>query len=318
MSQRFSCCLVTLAILGGAASFVACTIQTSDGGDPSAGGDSGVAPDAATDDPDAADAAPPELDECVVYEPAVIEGVKEGSFADGDDVQFELITVNDPGGGLVTVTVDSYGAAGAEVQVRHADGATRVGFDNTSVTTNPKLVFRAGGGESYRLEVMPPSAFNAAGSAYKFSWSYEPIVDCYEKNDDKASAKRIPVDTEITAYDHAGVKASMGPIITSGTDDWYRFVLDEPKTVRLVTSHPRPIVEFLLIDGADKTRIRQARTSEEAIQASNTAALEAGEYFVHFESTTSLTSAVPGDREVPAFWTQPYTLRVETVEPADD
>jgi len=303
-------------LIGGAAMLAACTLQPIDGSKDSngdGGADGGAAP---LPDAGSADAAGSELHECEVYAPATVEGIKEGAFTGPDDVQTATIDVNDPGGGLVTVVVDKFGEAGAVIEMGHKEASGGGASDSSAVTTNPKLVYRVGGGESYTINIKPLHAYNATGSDYKFSWSYEPLIDCYEKNDDKVSAKRIPIDTDITAHGHAGVRASMSTLITSGTDDWYRFVLDEPTTVRLVTNHPRPIVEFLLIDANDKTLIRQARTSEEAVQASNSAQLEPGEYFVHYESTTSLEAAMGGEGEVPPHWTQPYTLRVETVTDA--
>src|SRR5690606_33558236 len=105
--------------------------------------------------------------------------------------------------------------------------------------TERSFTFRAHGNTNYELVVRPAfSLYDDEDTSWSVSWSYQPLLDCYEGNDTIATAKRIPVGVPVEAYAHTGILADDQVLVRPSGVDFYTFELTEPTTVRLRATKP--------------------------------------------------------------------------------
>lgn len=185
--------------------------------------------------------------DCSPYAATEAYGDLSSAWTKQNQKNHRLFTVpNEPGGGYVTVTLIAHHpdvtpamslrVASKTGQVINGGGAGR---GNQTITD----VFEAAGGETYFVEVVP--AWNAPIEdhpvSYSLSWKYVSLVDCYEPNDAEQKrwetvlpvAKAIPLNQVIEASDIVGYgKTSMN---TARRFDWYKFTLNEPRTITIRT-----------------------------------------------------------------------------------
>lgn len=258
-------------------------------------------------------------DECVRYVPDAVQGQLSDTFTQTRTERRVPFGADDLGGGLFRLVITANGPLDSVVRRRgapageeHGSGQLITDFGTTSTHT---IVFRAQGFERYEL-VLNPFVTLAASDVitYQVSWTYEPVVDCYERNDTLAEARRIPLGRPITAFSHAGVIAGDSGIVGPSLADFYKVVLSAPTTVRLMARKPGDVA--LSVDLIDAAGVVQ--TAIDPVGAPNTelrsdqVALGAGTWFVRVTPFVSQWSLISSPTVVvPADWNQPYTLSVE-------
>ncbi|MCA9621245.1 MAG: hypothetical protein KC731_19620 [Myxococcales bacterium] len=141
----------------------------------------------------------------------------------------------DPGGGLYRfkLTVNHPDAVPwLEIHNKNTpDGAAMLG-GSAATTANEQEwngVFVAWPGQTYDVKVF--EFVNAPTDAhpvnYSLSWTFEPLVDCYEPNDTLAEAALVKRGQTVEAYLVAGYETdSLGSIL-----DHYAVQVDEPTTL---------------------------------------------------------------------------------------
>jgi len=322
MNFRFATSALSVALL---AQLCACTITTSDTGtggstSTSSGSTATTGAGGGTD-----------LGDCVPYAPATIADKKSGAFASGDDyVKFEL-PKTDLGGGLLKVTYVQAGPVTAAIFL--AEGAEpNVPRDETTafgpgVTDDAPAVvyYRLAGNKSYQLGIKS-FVYNADKPSYSVEYSYEPLVDCYEANDTSAAARRVPVNTTITAYHHTGIGKDDTGLVNDTGDDWYYFELDASKTVKLQGVLPGKdgpdggnSAQFTVYtaDGTTTPACSGSETFETDPVAPKPSVetcsgeLAAGKYLVRLKHFASQFSATSVNGTFNASWNTPYTFQID-------
>jgi len=153
---------------------------------------------------------------------------------------------NDPAGGyvMVTLTADhpsltpsmSIGVAPRMGRVIQTSGGAK---DSRTITD----VFEVAGGVTYDVAVNPSknAPTNDYPVSYSLNWKFVGRVDCYEPNDAEQKrwatvlpvAKAIPLNRVIEASSIVGLDET--GISGARLFDWYKFTLDEPRTVTIRT-----------------------------------------------------------------------------------
>jgi hypothetical protein len=253
--------------------------------------------------------------DCVTYTPAMVAGSRSGRFTRIDEAERVAVSVPDRGGGLVRVTLQASAATSVTVflQGRPEDE----NHEGVLLTNEPEksFLFRAHGNKTYELEVKAFITPPAGGSSWAVSWTYEPNVDCYEPNDTAATARRIPLDTPITAFAHAGIIEGDGVLVGPGLLDYYAFELTEPTTVRLAVTRPSDTaIAFELFDLTTETStlVSSDLFAAAGVQSfSDELELPAGVHGVRVSSFASQRSTLGLPATPPADWNRPYTFSVQ-------
>lgn len=304
------------------------------------GSDSTGTLDAGSTDGGAVDSAAPvdgsvEGNDCITYTPAEIQGTAAGSFARADEVVRVNLPRTDRGGGLLKVTYEATGVPlngriflGAATEFRAETGDFGDGLGGGAT---PTIYYRLAGDREYQLGVLPADFDEERPSrnVYKFTYSYQPLADCYEANDTAAAAKRIPTDAPLTASGHAGItEPDFLNVKESGTD-WYAFTLAAPRTVTLRATLPGMGNErggnsgfFTLFEGDGTTEI-SCEGGNSVAETSHVASTEqvetcpvslpAGRYLVRYASSFASDPAASAVNVTPPVsWTSPYTFTLAT------
>lgn len=260
----------------------------------------------------------PSVDECEEYVPEVVEGSHSGVWVDLSDQVILPIDITDPGGGLVRVKVTA-GATATSSFVRRRgapDEEIHYGVDAGVGEANEEtFVFRAQGATSYDLILSPFISPADGDNSYSTEWKYEPILDCYEANQTVETARRIPLDTPIVAYAHAGIVAGDGTMVGPSMIDFYRVELDEPTRVRLAFIKPDddslvvefwdPEIEYGIV-GVDFLAPGGVEVYSDELE------LAAGTHYIRLSPFVSEPSTWNVAEPLPPRWTTPYTLAVQT------
>ncbi|MBX3226415.1 MAG: hypothetical protein KIT84_44665 [Labilithrix sp.] len=273
--------------------------------------------------PPTGDAGPSgDLGECVTYQPAAIDGTKSGTFTSGTDVVSIPLAATDVGGGLLKVTAAAQTQA-LEVSLWLGEGEKKDearweggALDGETQT----FYFRLHGGKSYELRAQATNYRDDKTNGYTVTWAYEPLVDCYEGNDTREAAKRIPVNTPIKAFLHAGIGPNDGRLVGPTADDWYWFELAEQRSVTMRVNVPGDNTAFFSVrDGEDvevscddpNFGVHTSATDTAEDMASCSATLAPGKYWVRGGLGNSEEPGTgPGDA-VPRTWNTPYTLTID-------
>lgn len=299
---------------------------SSSSGGGSSGGSSGTGTDAGGSSGDGGS----DVGECVPYAPATLTGQKAGSFTDGTIVKID-VPETDLGGGLLKVTYTQQGPVtaslflgiGANPEVPRVETTA---FGPGVTDEAPAVVtYRLAGKRSYTLGIQSFS-FDPDKAGYTVAYEYQPLADCYESNDTQTAARRIPVNTTITAQHHTGIDGDDTSLVSESGDDWYSFVLAAAKTVKLTAFLPGKDGA----DGANSTLITvytadgvtaAACTGQGSMATDPVAATEAvetcegalasGTYLVAVTHLASQKSSTAVNEPVHSSWNTPYTLRVE-------
>lgn len=259
-----------------------------------------------------------EAHDCVTYTPDAVEGSQDGVWADIEDVVVLPIDIGDPGGGLVEVTL-TIADTPTSIDVRRRDAPDEEIHPGVLAGTEPErteaFVFRAQGDHQYDLIVKPfVSPTDESDDSYRVEWRYTPLVDCYEHNQSVADARRIPLDTPITAYAHPGIIAGDGVLVGPGMVDFYAIELAEPTRVRLAVTKPDD--EALVVEFWDPT-IEYTIAGVDPLGAggvelhSDELDLAAGVHIVRVGHFDGQSSTLNLRDPIPAGWNNPYTLTVQ-------
>lgn len=260
--------------------------------------------------------------ECTDYTPSRIDGRKAGTFSSADEVVTIDLPRTDVGGGLLRVTIRAE-TQPLEVGVWLPDGEkrdeqrTEGGAEKGQTST---FTARLGGGLTYQLRAYPLDYRSDGTNGYALEYSYTPLVDCYEGNDTRATAKRIPLNVPVEAHLHPGIGPHDGRLVGPTAEDWYWFDLTEPKKVSLSIRVPGDnTAYFRLLDGNDREvacddpnfGIGMSATETQESFRSCTGPLGAGRYWVQAGLGNSEYPSTDPDAPVPVSWKEPYTLTVE-------
>jgi hypothetical protein len=256
--------------------------------------------------------------DCVQYTPDAVEGAHDGAWATIEDVVVLPIDIADPGGGLVEVTL-TIGDTPTSIDVLRRgapDEEIHVGvLAGAEAERTEAFVFRAQGDHEYDLVVKPfVSPTDEGDDSFHVEWRYTPLVDCYEHNQSVAAARRIPLDTPITAHAHPGIIAGDGALVGPGVLDFYAVELAEPTRVRLAVTKPDdtplvfefwdPAIEYGIV-GVDSLGAGGVELHSDELE------LAPGTHIVrvaHFDAQPSTWNLRD---PLPAGWTGPYTLTVQ-------
>lgn len=262
-------------------------------------------------------APPGDDDECVEYTPDEIEGAHAGTWVDFPARVVLPIDVEDPGGGLVRVTVTvADTATSAFVQRRGApDEEVHYGVDaGVGAAREETFVFRAQGDTSYDLILTPFASPGDEDNSYGATWTYEPNIDCYEHNQTVETARRIPLDRPIEAYAHAGIIAGDSTMVGASMIDFYRIELAEPTRVRLAFIKPDddsllvefwdPAIDYAIV-GVDYLAPGDVEVYSDELE------LAAGTHYIRISPFVSEASTWDFSEPLPDRWNTPYTLTVQ-------
>lgn len=253
---------------------------------------------------------------CVKYEPAKVAGNQRGVWKTREDQQVVAIDVSDPGGGLVKVTIGVTGTpTTANVRVKGLTGeANEVGVNvGAGGEKQGGFVFRAQGGQHYELVLKPFVGLADGDNSYSLSWSYEPLVDCYEHNDTKETARKIAVGESVQADAHAGMIAGDGLRVGPALVDFYKFELTAKTKLRLAVTKPDDsALVFEVLDAQDA-----GLASVDPVGAGGTelvsddAELEAGTYWVRVAAFVGQATTQDSKEPIPAGWNRPYKFSLQ-------
>ncbi|WP_456441712.1 hypothetical protein, partial [Psychroserpens sp.] len=175
-----------------------------------------------------------EQNECVDYSPTEASNTTTGTWSEANerDVYANLITIpSDLGGGYVTVTLtqNAPGLVPALFVDNDFDaGGAIIGGSaaQTNNVSNRIASFSVHPGASYSVQVYP--FFNAIEYPvdYTIEWEFFSRVDCFERNDTQAQAKKILFNETIEAYAIAGYEDYFIASNDDKTYDWYKVELD--------------------------------------------------------------------------------------------
>ena len=314
----------------------ACTLSTVtgdvDGGAADAASNVDAASDATLPDAPAIDSGTAQ-GECVAYTPAVINGKKEGSFARADDVVSVTLPATDVGGGLlkVTYTAKNNPLVGG-IWLSEGDRALEERFSTRpigpGVTTSPSatVYYRLRGNTRYELRTRP-FAFDESGpNAYVVDYAYQPLVDCYEQNDSLATARRIPLNSKISAYAHAGIGPNDSLLVRDSGQDWYVFELATERRVKLTGFLPGKDgadgenSTHFIVTNSDGTTAPACSTGDSfstdpVADTENVETCEGllppGKYYVQLAHFTSQPAGWDSDEPIHPSWNTPYTFTIE-------
>ena len=275
-----------------------------------------------------------EPNDCVPYTPASISGTKEGTFATRDDIVKVKLPETDVGGGLLKVTYEAkvqplvgsiWLGEGAPTDAPRAETSA---FGPGVTNADPAVVyFRLAGKKSYEVGVKPFFfADDPAKDGYKMTYTYEPQNDCYEGNDTSATAKRIPVNTTITASLHTGIGPTDTGLVKESGEDWYAFTLAAPKTVQLKAFLPgkdgpagknSTLMTVFQADGVTAAGCASGEgllTTNPVADTENvetcSGSLAAGRYLVKLEHFVSQASSTAVNTAPHKSWNTPYTFSI--------
>lgn len=270
-----------------------------------------------------------DVGECVPYAPANLSGKSTGTFTSDAVVKIPL-PETDVGGGLLKVTYTQAGAVVGSIFLPEGTNAAAPRVETTpfgpGVGAEVGVVYyRLAGKKTYELGIQSFS-FDPAKASYTVEYSYEPLIDCYEANDSRAAAKRIPVNTTITAYHHTGIGTDDTSSVNATGDDWYSFELAAQKTVKLKGVLPGKdgpdggnSAQFVVYTEDGTTTVdcvgngsltTDPVSATEAVETCE-AALPAGKYFVKLAHFVGQPSASALNESFNKSWNTPYTFSVE-------
>lgn len=261
--------------------------------------------------------------ECTVYTPASLDGERTGTFASAQEVVSIPLTATDVGGGLLEITVTAASQPlevglwlneGEKKDEARCEGAA---MHNETATFTVRLT----GSKAYELRALPLDFREEESNQYTVRWRYQPLIDCYEHNDTRETAKRVPVDTPIEAYLHAGVGPDESRIVGASATDWYRFELEESKTVTLKANLPGDNTAYFSVRNAQDVEVTCndpnfgmgiGATETSQTPSSCDATLAAGTYWVLAAiGNSEYPSTGPGEA-VPTSWNTPYSFTLVT------
>jgi len=231
---------------------------------------------------------------------------------DDKDVYSFTAPATDLAGGYVLLSLTEVGPTGL-VDVTLFSAA-----DNSSVDE----IYKADGGASlfaylavapgvsYRIQV---SAFAGAGAPYRYTMkaAYTPIVDAYEPNDTKDTAKAITLATPITASMTAGYVGD--PYKGEALADWYSVPLAAGSVTIKLTTVATDIMGDIQLFDPDGTSVDEKYSTTPGANVTLTAeVMTPGSYKFFIQP---FAGAPPAAGEAvgmvaPDHFTRPYTLTV--------
>lgn len=273
-----------------------------------------------------------DLGGCVSYTPAEISGTLSGSFASADEIVRVPLPVTDVGGGLLRVTFLAHnqpmvgsiwlGEGARSAEARHETSAFGPGISDATAV----VYYRLAGNKRYEIGAQSFSFDDSGVDDYTITYAYQPQLDCYEANDTRDAARRIPLDTTITASLHTGIGPDDSGTVNATGEDWYTFQLTAPKIVRLRATLPgkdgpdggnTAMFTIFTADGTTAADCGGGSGSFATDPVSPTEAVEtcegtlaAGTYFVKLGHFVSQAAATDNNVAPHRSWNTPYTFVV--------
>lgn len=245
---------------------------------------------------------------------ATINGCLDVKATPEDEDWYELTAPSDVTGGYVQVKLTGVGDGtiwGNLYAV--ADNAEIFNAYSANAGANLSLFFAAKAGEKYRLAIK--NIFNAA-NPYKYTMqsTYTKVVDTYEPNDTRASAKPIALATAINAALFAGYASGNAPD-DDAYADWYSVTLAANKAVQLKLENVPSSLNghVLLYDNAGTELAGKYSANEGAsvtLDVPMTDIASAGTYYVLVKKIFQTGDAAGKADTVPAHFTSAYKLTV--------
>ncbi|MEO0601213.1 MAG: hypothetical protein AAF211_07240 [Myxococcota bacterium] len=249
--------------------------------------------------------------ECTPYLPTVEATAQSGMWSEPNDRQDGFFsTPSDPGGGILTVTLEASDDSLGPWLLLDFDS-----MDAAAVTSGGEEpgdaavhVIQVGPGETYTADVYPFFNADLYPVSFTLSWAFDGRMDCYEPNDDLTNAKAIPTNQPIEAY---ALGRRDGDRMSYPTfDDFYRFETQHPDArVELTGVPPNLRMKLGLYEGPAETDSARGLATGESLAL---LVEEPGTYFLQvavLSSDTPDTMTEPDD-ERPDHWDTPYALQI--------
>lgn len=291
-----------------------CTVTTTGGAS-----DASTSPDVTAAD----SGATTDRGECTEYTPAKLNTSKSGQFASAEDVVKVALPPTDVGGGLLTITMKATSQPfEVGVWLLEGDKASEQRTEaDVAADGTASFTARLAGGKAYELRLTPLDFRADKPNGYGVEAKYEALVDCYEGNDSRAAAKRIPTDRAITAYLHAGIGPNDSRLVGPSGDDWYTFDLTEAKKVSLSIAIPGESTAYVQLRDAKDEVVRcddpnfgveMPGTETKESFTTCTTSLGPGRYWIKAGLANSEEASAGPNVAVPTSWRTPYTVTVVT------
>ena len=259
------------------------------------------------------------VDDCISSNPESSTDQISGEWSEANERNIHAITSPGyPGGGYVTVQI-SENDPDLEPRIIIDNDLSAGGAISGAIGTSTFEYFP---GTTYQLEVYP--FFNALSYpvGYSLSWTFTPLVDCFEPNNTIEDASKILLNTEYEASNISGYIDYNIAAFDDNTYDWYRIETCEehlmtielsnvPDNVRLSS---RWMDEDKLVlystgpvyEGAE-TDFNRGRSSRNQMNK----ILPAGIYYIEIHADFIEERAVADDDPLPEHFTaQPYKIKV--------
>ena len=279
-------------------------------------------PDPSTEPTESTTQTPGQPHDCEPYESEPIETEDPGAWTAPNTVIQKSISIPDDGGGGY-VTYRAYAHKGAEPAfvVTHGEEGGVITGGSSAGTSSPHT--RVGGfavapGETY--DVWISDFFNCTDyepeCRVDFTWTYHPRMDCYEPNDTRDAARRVPTDALVQAWMIGGHLGNY--YVADPLEDWYAFTLDEAADVTLA----------LTLGPGDARMWYQVFNEDDAVVFGNSGSflgeypiassgvLQAGRYDV-LVGAVGTSGSWSQEAPMADAFRHRYTMRIDTV-PDDD
>jgi|CXWL01.1.fsa_nt_gi hypothetical protein len=247
---------------------------------------------------------------------ATINGCLNATATPEDEDWYELTAPADVTGGYVQVKLTNVGNGTIRGNVFSvADNAEIFNAYPANAGANLSLFFAAKAGEKYRLAIK--NIFSVA-SPYKYTMqsTYTKVVDIYEPNDTRASAKPMVLATPINATLFAGHSGGNAPE-DDAYADWYSMTLAANKAVQLKLENvPTSLNGHVLLYDSAGTEIAGKYSANEGASVTLDVPMAdipaAGTYYVLVKKIFQTGAGAPSGKgdTVPTHFTSAYKLTV--------
>lgn len=255
--------------------------------------------------------------DCRPYEATMDQGSANGTWPAGgaDEVPVtSLTTPSDPGGGYYRIDLSGYEPAGSAGIIRVERAGEGIASSGPLIDPIPTNVhFAAAPGETYAVSAFENREPDTAPASWTATWTFTSLVDCWEPNNRRDEASRFSVDEEVEAYFFGGYVSGSTPS-DAAVADWYRVRLPEATAATFtVDSLPANKSNRLRVYFEAETAPAGSTLSEDGTNTMTVTLddVRAGDYLVEVTDFLALDATAARDAELPAHWTDTYTLRVD-------
>jgi hypothetical protein len=229
-----------------------------------------------------------------------------------DDVDFYQFTAPeaDVAGGYYAIAIDDVGAGYADLKMYAVSDNGEIDHEYTdSAGASLRAFLAAAPGQQYRITVGSFSGFDLPFK-YTLKATYTKVVDSYEPNDTRATAKPITLGTPVTATLFAGYRsATLDP---DEYQDFYTLTLAAGTVTAKLADIPSDVYGDLKVLDADGNEVDHSYSSTMGANVTITMkAVTAGVHFVRAGIFTAPPDGAGKGIMLPDHFTHPYTLTVQ-------